>query len=69
VLPTVVQNATFLRRTLLRQTKMQQAVLIICLLLIISYTAIIIYYAISDNIWLVDGNLTIVGITSRRGNV
>jgi len=47
VLPTVVQNATFLRRTLLRHTKMQQAVLIICLLLIISYTAIIIYYAIA----------------------
>lgn len=47
MLPTVVQNATFLRRTLLRQTKMQQAVLIICLLLIISYTAIIIYYAIA----------------------
>lgn len=47
MLPTVVQNATFLRRTLLRHTKMQQAVLIICLLLIISYTAIIIYYAIA----------------------
>jgi len=47
VLPTVVQNATFLRRTLLRHTKMQQALLIICLLLIISYTAIIIYYAIA----------------------
>jgi len=47
VLPTVVQNATFLRRTLLRHTKMQQAVLIICLLLIISYTAIIIYYVIA----------------------
>jgi cellulose synthase/poly-beta-1,6-N-acetylglucosamine synthase-like glycosyltransferase len=47
VLPTVVQNATFLRRTLLRHTKMQQVVLIICLLLIISYTAIIIYYAIA----------------------
>jgi len=47
VLPTVVQNATFLLRTLLRHTKMQQAVLIICLLLIISYTAIIIYYAIA----------------------
>ena len=47
MLPTVVQNATFLRRTLLRHTKMQQAVLIICLLLIISYTAIIIYYVIA----------------------
>ena len=47
MLPTVVQNATFLRRTLLRHTKMQQAVLIICLLLTISYTAIIIYYAIA----------------------
>ena len=47
MLPTVVQNATFLRRTLLRHTKMQQALLIICLLLIISYTAIIIYYAIA----------------------
>ena len=47
MLPAVVQNATFLRRTLLRHTKMQQAVLIICLLLIISYTAIIIYYAIA----------------------
>ena len=47
MLPTVVQNATFLRRTLLRHTKMQQVVLIICLLLIISYTAIIIYYAIA----------------------
>jgi len=47
VLPTVVQNAIFLRRTLLRHTKMQQAVLIICLLLIISYTAIIIYYVIA----------------------
>lgn len=47
MLPAVVQNASFLRRTLLRHTKMQQAVLIICLLLIISYTAIIIYYAIA----------------------
>ncbi len=47
MLPAVVQNATFLRRTLLRHTKMQQAILIICLLLIISYTAIIIYYAIA----------------------
>jgi cellulose synthase/poly-beta-1,6-N-acetylglucosamine synthase-like glycosyltransferase len=36
-----------LRRTLLRHTKMQQALLIICLFLIISYTAIIIYYAIA----------------------
>ncbi len=36
-----------MRRTLLRHTKMQQALLISCLLLIISYTAIIIYYASS----------------------
>lgn len=47
MLPAVVQNASFLRRTLLRHTKMQQALLIICLVLIISYTAIIIYYAIA----------------------